>query len=165
MKDNTLKIFRVPKDADWCLLGFHLSMKDLYTSRNHCSKSKEIKHLFRNPPKKGCYLCAQKPQKESNTMQNNPFYCHSPSYVAFLLCQALGTQQALPKYDFSARMDHISKLRKRKVQHNLSRLAVRLWASTIPRAHQGIGGQASTVKADPRILMEVVYRASESCPT
>lgn len=59
----------MPKDADWCLLGFHISIRDLYTSRNHSLKSKEIKHLFRNPPEKNSLLCAQKPQKQPNTLQ------------------------------------------------------------------------------------------------
>lgn len=80
MKGSTVKRFKVSKDAEWCLLGFCFSVRQLYASRNHSSKSKEIRHPFRNPPKKTSLWCVQKLQKQSNTMQT-PLFTATPQVM------------------------------------------------------------------------------------
>lgn len=130
MKNNTVKILKVLKDADWCPLGFHKSLTDLYAGRNHSSKSKKIQHLFRSTPKKTRLLFGMKETKSFLLLL---------ARLCGLLAQT-GTWDTTGTTQRGLLCTHIPKLDKRKVQGHLSWPAVCLQISTIPCTCQGIGG-------------------------
>lgn len=147
--NNTVKMLKVLKDADWCPLGFHKSLTNLYAGRNHTSKSKEIHHFFRNTPKKTSLQFVWKSQKQ------NLFYCCLPGCMAFLL--RLGTQQAPPKQGSPAHTS-LSWTKERKIcpgQQSASRSAPSL-------VHIRKLEEVLIMDNKPRTLMEVICCSSES---